>query len=174
MMRILPKLRNRLADYDGRAVTLLGETEAAFGAESGYLDALITLASEAQGHIASGATWLLKSALEQGRSLSGQQVAALSAELHGGLSGDAAWDVQLHICQCVQYLTIPTGSAAEFAVWLEPLLGHRRPFLRAWSLDALFRLSQQHSAYRSDFDAALAVAEQDEAASVRARARKLV
>lgn len=170
MTILLEDLRQRLVDYDGRAVTLLGEAEAALGADPDYLDVLIALVSKTQGHVASGATWLLKSALEKGQSLSGRQVAALCE----GLSDQAAWDVQLHICQCIQYLTISGDCAARLVAWLEPLLHHDRPFLRAWSVDALYRISRQHPAYSDRFEQALAVAKQDTAASVRARARKLL
>ncbi len=170
MTDIRDQLRTRLADYDGRAVTLLGETEAALGGKAGYLDALIALAGDDEAHVSSGATWLLKSALENGCEFSAVQVAALCESL----ANIAIWDAQLHVCQSIQYLFISEECAKQLADWLEPLLSHDRPFLRAWSLDALYRVSQQHRGHAAAFASALAVAEQDGAASVRARARKLV
>lgn len=150
-------------------MTLLGETEAQLAGEASYLDGLIALAGEPAGHIADGATWLIKSALESDTKLTAEQVRALCDQL-GALP---TWGAKLHVCQSLRYLDVPPDDATKLADWVKPLLSHRRPFVRAWSLDALFRLAQQHPIYAADFEAALAAAEQDEAASVRARARHL-
>lgn len=137
--------------------------------EPGYLDALIALSSESDSHVSSGATWLLKSALEQCATLSADQTAALCEALPE-LSG---WQAQLHICQSLRLLSIGPTGAGEVAHWLEPLLAHDRPFLRAWALDALGSLAGDHPQYRARFAKALSDAAQDDAASVRARARNL-
>ena len=121
-------LRARLAAYDGRAVTLLGEVEAACRTLPGYTDALIALCADRSETVAAGASWLLRSALQ---------------------SGDA------------------------LARWLEPLLRHERPFLRAWSLDALAHLAAAHPGHGAAYAAALVRALEDDAASVTARARRL-
>lgn len=162
-------LRERLSRYDGRATSLLGEAEAAFADRSGYLDALITLSREPTGHIADGATWLLKSALETGRELSQAQTEALCDALEDVHS----WPAQLHLCQTVRYWQVSSPGAAVLAAWLVPLLAHERPFLRAWSVDALAHIAAAYPEYERRFRKALTTAEQDEAASVRARAGKL-
>lgn len=163
------RLRESLAEFDGRALTLLGEAEAQFGGDPDYVDALIVLAADRGGAISAGATWLLKSALEKGRTLSVPQVQRLC----GQLTSLTAWDAQLHICQCLANITVPADCGDALAEWLIPLLGHKRPFVRAWALDGLYRLSAQHQEHREAFDDAIADAEQDSAASVRARARNL-
>lgn len=163
-------MRERLAEFDGKATSILGEAEAALAAAPGYRDALITLAAARDANVSSGATWLLKSALENGAVLSDANIAVLSKRL----PEISAWQAQLHVCQCVRLMSVPPSHASAFATWLDPLLSHQRPFLRAWSLDALYRLSRQHSGYGPAFADALARAERDDAASVRARARKLV
>ena len=162
-------LRSMLSEYDGKATTYLGEAEAALSGEDGYLDALVSLRGEEEGHIAGGASWLLKSALEKGRALSEGQIEALAARLPE-ITG---WAAQLHICQSVRLLTVSADSAKRLADWLAGLLNHQRPFLRAWSLDALGVLAEAHSEHGQAFNAALALAHEDEAASVRARARNL-
>lgn len=162
-------LRIALSDFDGKATTLLGEAEAKFGSEPGYVSALIALSADHEGKLSAGATWLIKSALEQKRALSQGEVCALLDTLPDVTD----WAAQLHLCQSVQFLSIPESHAASLAKWLDPLLSHERPFLRAWSLDALFRLAETHVQFGPEFDAALDQASDDPAASVRARARNL-
>ena len=166
---VIERLCARLADYDGRATTVLGEAEAKLSDETGYCEALIALAAEPFGHVSDGATWLLKSALEFGRTLSGKQIDALC----GRLPKVDGWAAQLHLCQSVRFLTLSRRNANDLSEWLEPLRSHPRPFLRAWSLDALAHLADQHCDHLAGFRQALAEAESDEAASVRARARNL-
>ncbi len=163
------RLRAALAGFDGHATTILGEAEAAFGGEAGYLCALIDLAGDGDGNLAIGATWLIKAALESGNTLDATEIAALVVQL----PRVTAWPAQLHLCQSIQYLQISGDDAGQLVDWLSPLLAHPRPFLRAWSLDALARVSQTGPDFADRFANALAKAERDDAASVRARARNL-
>jgi len=162
-------LRARLAAYDGRAVTILGEAEAACRAMPGYVDALLGLCGEVAETVAAGASWLLRSAVQSGETLTEAQVTGLVAQL----DHVQGWAAQLHLCQTIRELAIPAEAAAELADWLTPLLRHERPFLRAWSLDALAHLAKAHPAYGEAYAAALDRALEDDAASVSARARRL-
>lgn len=171
-MGIQEDLRRRLQGFDGRAISLLGEAEAACRGEPGYVDALATMVDDREPMVASGATWLLKSLLEKGGALSAPQTQALIAALPQETQG-AHWSTALHLCQCMAYLDLTSANATSLWLWVEPLLTHTRPFLRAWSLDALAHLAKAHEAHRADFEAALKAASGDAAASVRARARRL-
>lgn len=162
-------LREKLSQFDGKAITLLSEAEAAVSSCPGYLDALIALVAQRQGHLASGASWLLKSALERGECLTSGQVVTLAKQL----LEIEDWPVQLHICQSVRMMDVPVEASGKFAEWLAGLLGHKRPFVRAWSLDALGAVARHHQMHAARFNDALAAANADEAASVRARARHL-
>ncbi|WP_343757995.1 hypothetical protein, partial [Parasphingorhabdus litoris] len=126
-------LLNRLQAFDGKAVTLLGEIEAEYRGEANYLDALIALAAHDQAEVSSGATWLIKAALEGGEALSPAQSEALWDEI----PAIRYWQAQLHVCQSAAHLTFSADGAATMDRWLTPLLHHDRPFLRAWSVDAL-------------------------------------
>ena len=162
-------LLDALREFDGRALSLLGEAEARLGGDPAYLDALIECARSDEGFVASGATWLIKNALENGRSLSPEQIQAYAR----AIPGLGEWSAQLHACQSVQFMTIAEEESAALVGWLRPLLAHDRPFLRAWSLDALGHLAGQHENFEAEFLAALKTAEDDAAASVRARARQI-
>lgn len=162
-------LRDDIAAFDGRATTILGEAEARFRARPDYAASLVALAGDAEPAVSSGATWLLKAHLEAGGALAPAETDALTASLRA----IAAWDAQLHVCQSVRYLTLSARDAGRLARWLESLLAHERPFLRAWSLDALWRLASRHQRHRRRAEQAFEAAGEDPAASVKARARKL-
>ncbi|MDJ0979791.1 MAG: hypothetical protein QNI87_14800 [Erythrobacter sp.] len=170
-------LRTMLGAFDGRAMSLLGEAEAAFGGEPGYVDTLVALVPgsqtcEAGPFVGSGATWLLKSFLEKGGALSAEQTGALISALPQKADG-AHWSTALHLCQSIRYLDLTVTQGSSIRGWLKPLLTHNRPFVRAWSLDALAHLAKRHEEHRADFAESLRIAGEDPAASVRARARKL-
>ena len=156
-----------LHDFDGKAITILSEAEVKFGNEPDYLNALIKNMTAPDGHVSSGATWLMKSALEKGRQFTEQQTICVI----DGLELLCDWQAQLHICQIAHYLEVPKGKAKAFADWLQGLLDHKKPFLRAWSMHGLVAISKQHSGYVHMARAALENAANDSAASVRARAR---
>lgn len=159
----------RLMQFDGRAITLLAEAETAFREQPGYRSALVRLAADPEDTISSAATWLLKSWLEKGGVISTKQ----TSELCFKLAGVTSWQAQLHLCQSVRFLAVARDEADAVHSWLMPLLARDRPFVRAWSLDALASLARQHSHLHAAFAKALEHAEQDEAASVRARARNI-
>lgn len=158
-----------MSAFDGRALTTLGEIEAACSGHDGYRDHLIALCDDAESPVSSGATWLLKSLLERGGTLTAEETDALCRRL----AGLRDWAAQLHVCQSFRYLAIGAPQAEEVARWLSPLLTHERPFLRAWSMDALCSLADQHTAFAKAAKVAHENAGRDAAASVRARARNI-
>lgn len=162
-------LRDQIAEFDGRSTTILGEAEARFKNDADYLESLIALAGDPSSEVSSGATWLLKAFFEGGGSLSDVETTALMAQL----ANVTAWDAQLHLCQSARHLTLKGNDAKGFAAWLEPLMAHKRPFVRAWSVDALCRVAVQSPEYKNAAQDALAAASEDDAASVRARVRNV-
>lgn len=169
MTSCLERLREQISEFDGRSTTILGEAEARHKNDADYLESLIALTSDPANEVSSGATWLLKSFLEGGGSLSDVETTSLMRQL----DNVTVWDAQLHICQSARYLSLNGSDAAVFALWLEPLLAHRRPFVRAWSVDALCRVAVQSPKYKKDAQDAIAAASEDDAASVRARVRNI-
>ncbi len=165
----LETLKTRLLAFDGRGLSVLGEIEATCMHEGGYCDFLIELAGDPEGSVSSGATWLIKARVERGEALSRAQTMILFS----WLASVQDWTAQLHICQSVGHLTVEPADAARLASWLTPLLTHKRPFLRAWSLDALCQIARDNSDYAEEARTALAAAAGDTAASVRARARNI-
>lgn len=165
----MSKLFDALCAYDGKAVTLLSEAQAKYGKDPSFLSEIIKFASSKKTNVSDGATWLIKSNLESGARLS----AKYTRNLFKGIAQITSWQAQLHICQIFDYLDIPEDQAPILVDWLTPLLQHKRPFLRAWSMNALQHVAAQHKIFRERADAALTDAENDKAASVRARARNV-
>lgn len=165
-MLSLDRLREELCAYDGRSPTLLSEISVRYRGQTGFQSDLVTLAFDEVPTIADGATWILKAELEDGCVLPPQDVERLAERLNEV----KAWQAQLHICQLIRYLKVPEKSEQSFETWLETMLDARRPFLRAWSVDAYCRLCGGNSQKTMSL---LDRMKEDEAASVRARVRNL-
>ncbi|MBT8459286.1 MAG: hypothetical protein HKP37_06460 [Boseongicola sp.] len=164
-MSSLTDLRNSLEEYDGKSPTILSEIATLQRGRKTFLPDLVTLASDPQGSIADGATWILGSELKAGETLAVQEVHRLLSSL----TDIVTWQAQLHICQSLRHLSVPPELLPDLISWLTPLLEAKRPFLRTWSMDALCSLWGTSP----DTDALLTRMETDDAASVLARARAL-
>lgn len=162
-------LRRRLEDFDGKAVTILGEIEHAFIDAPSYMQTLLTLVADQTPHIGNGATWLIKSALEKGHGLTASQ----ALDVCGQIPSLTDWMALLHICQSIRFMSIPPDHASSIMAHLRPLTAHKRPFLRAWALDAIVHIAARHPEHAEDARLHLKAGLEDTAASVRARARQL-
>ena len=117
----------------------------------------------------SGGTWLIKAYLEHGARLD----RALVGQLGGILEKLSDWEGQLHVCQCVRFLSVPQRNTGQFARFLRSCMNSEIKFLRAWAYDAFFRLGQQHPRFAEEVQLLLDQAARDPAPSVRARVRNL-
>jgi len=160
-------LEEALRNFDGKATTILTEIRATFGNEGSLLSDLVPLIAHSETQVSVGATWLIKDLLDDNMRLTPSQIEDLVGHLHAATS----WQAQLHLCQSIRHIEIPEHLTTPCADWLMPLLQSDRPFLRAWSMDALQHLASRNKKLRAAAGTALDAAEQDPAASVRARAR---
>jgi hypothetical protein len=169
MQRLTAQLKDELAPYDGRSKALLLAIATQFAPQPNYLDCLILLLGQDQDRLHDGATWLIKHHLEQGAKITATQTQALLSQLEQV----TAWVAQLHLCQSLRYLPLTPNQTPPIYQWLTPLLNHKRPFLRAWSLDGLCYLARIDPNLQPQANQALEQAINDPAASVQARARHL-
>ena len=171
-----PSLVAALADYDGTHVRTLEAIRDARTPDPADLAVLVDLAAHDDAKLAAGATWLLRAWVEGAGS--DRPAVALPPDLVHRLAGrlDDVTDpwARLHLCQTVRSLSIPGADAGAFAAFLEACRTSPRPFLRAWSADGLHHLARQHPSWSSHAARALEDALGDPAASVRARARRIV
>ena len=157
-----------LSAVDPRDTDALEAVAGRFSETDGYLDTLIEHA-DADESESIAATWLIKRNADAGGMLSAPQ----TSELVSRLDGVSAWESRLHLCQSVGSFECGRSDAASLVRWLTPMLGHERPFLRAWSLDGLCRVASDHKRYRHKACEATDDAGDDAKASVRARVRRL-
>lgn len=168
-MTTLEQIREQLHSYDGRSVTMLSELAAQHQSDTSFLDHIIELSGAVEDNISDGATHIIKLHIDDGGGLSAQQTKALVRNC----AKITSWAAQLHICQIIARLKISLSQAAALAPWLTLLLSHQRPFLRAWALDAFCAIAQTNNTFKQQALDALTAAENDKAASVRARARNI-
>ncbi|NRB05772.1 MAG: hypothetical protein HRU30_21215 [Rhodobacteraceae bacterium] len=162
-------LENRLLEFDGVAVTILSEAREACGEMADYWPELVRLSPSSEGHISAAATWIIKAELEDGAT----PPAPALANLISALSDISAWQAQLHLCQCLHLASLSTDQARAAAKWATGFAIHKRPFLRAWSLNLRAALGVNHAVLAKDGQKARETALADTAASVRARARHM-
>ncbi len=158
-----------LSRYDGKTIGHLAQIEAEFGNDPEYLAALIEVLPSDTPHVENGATWLIKDRLERGGTLSQARTDQLATAVPA--LGD--WQAVLHVAQIVKFLRPTPPASRLLALEMKGLLEHERPFLRAWSLDALAHLSRHLSELEPIVSDAVTAAIEDPAPSVRARARAL-
>lgn len=169
MVSQLTSLRLALLEFDGRALTILGEAAARFKNQKNFFRNLVVLSSDTDKNVSSGAIWILKSRFEAGERLSTRNTRLLFSNI-GKIHN---WMAQLLICQSAVYLKPDPQSAEQFVVWLVERIDHDRPFIRAWSLDALCRVAAQYPEHAIIAKHALENAANDPAGSVKARVRNI-
>ncbi|MDE0522869.1 MAG: hypothetical protein OXH79_13040 [Boseongicola sp.] len=79
----------------------------------------------------------------------------------------------MHILQCLPYLDIPEDESAGLERFLEACLESDNKFVRAWAYSGFNEMSLRFPRYRDRVGRMLALAGVSEAASVRARIRKI-
>lgn len=163
------RLENQLRDFDGVAVSILSEARVHCRDMPEYFDELVTLCFDPQSAVANGATWILKAETEDGIRLAPELVERIARSLDRVQS----WQAKLHICQSVEGFQPTADQADRFFAWATSLADHPRPFLRAWSLHVRVVLGLKFEKHLRAAQIALAAADDDKAASVRARARQL-
>lgn len=162
-------LEQRLVTYDGKAVSILSEAQAASRNTPNYLYDLVRLCFDPRTTMSDGATWILKAELEAGMDLPSDRV----AQIVQSLDHIQSWQAALHIFQSIEYIDVTHEQAVRILDWAKQYAPHARPFLRAWSLHARAVLGQAFPDLKHEVGIALEAAGDDPAASVRARARQL-
>jgi len=140
-----------------------------YGDDPAYESALIDCVDAEDEAISIASTWLIKHAADGGHRFGAEATSALCVRL----DGVSAWESALHLAQSVGAFELSPEFAARLVRWLVPMIGHERPFLRAWSLDGLCKVAARHGRYRARAIEAVDDAGDDSAASVRARVRRL-
>lgn len=162
-------LESELEKFDGVAVSILSEARVKCAGSPQYFDELVRLSFDPRETISAGATWIIKAELEEGADLKPNQI----QEIASSVNIEMPWQSMLHLCQSIECIHLTEEQADRFFKWAHSLSDHTRPFLRAWSLHVLVYVAMNYDRYRKVAVLELKKAEEDKAASVRARVRKL-
>ena len=161
-------LTQALADFEGKSTGPLERFAAAWCADADLIAELCDFAASDDGNLQAAATWLLKRYGITGAQLSSGQ----SETLLRLLIKETGWLPRLHALQMMNGLTVSAALAAPLMNALAAQAAGANTFIRAWSVHGAAVLADQHPAYRDRVLDLLAFAEQDEAASVKARIRR--
>lgn len=166
----MAKLARELADYDGKHVETLQELFRVYEPKAAVLRQCIELSTSERWQTALGATWIMFHWVKAGAKLTQKMVAAQAEQLPDVSN---KW-AQLHITRCVPQMEIGSEHAAAFGEFLDRCCRADMPFLRAWAMDSLHRLALVHDDCMPLARAAMEAAQDDPAASVRARLRRIM
>lgn len=159
----------RVLEFDGKTTGSLEAACKAAGPDFTGFARLLELAASEDSRLQIAATWAIRKLLELGAEITAEQ----SATFIETAAVQIAWEARLHIVQSVQFIRNEDFDTRKLAEIITPWHLAKRPFLRAWTLDALCRLAQRDPSLKDSAAALLAKADDDPAASVRARVRNL-
>ncbi len=158
-----------IAEYDGKASDSLASIAAQVDPSAAVLQGLCDLVCSDEARIQSASTWLLRRYVSAGAILSQMQ----SERALTVLTRDCHWEARLHVLQMMGDLTLPSSRVEQLWSALIEQTTDVNKFIRAWSYHGLAVIADQHPPYRERALNLLAAAEQEAAASVRARIRRI-
>ena len=159
-----------LRSFDGRRVAPFRAVAEVVQADPARaFPELLELAASDEAALQIGASWVIKELAGRGWVPTGRWAAQM-IDLVGRPS---APDATLHLLQTLPRLKIPADRKEELGRVLVRLVGSKRAFVRAWAYNGLGVLAGQYPEMRSRVEAALEGAEEEAAASVRVRIRRV-
>jgi hypothetical protein len=162
------KLLTVLRRFDGKKTEPLVELADNI-VTSDNIDELLAISEFEDARLQVAATWVLKRCQDNGISLSKQSIETL-IDL---LARVTYWEAQLHLLQMLSSLTIPSKKVSRLWKTSVALTGDANNFVRAWSYNLLAEIGDQHARRQKEVLGLLETADQDAAASVRARIRQI-
>ncbi len=132
-----------------------------------YIDKLVELIET--GQCLSDTTWLLKAALEA----NGKIEPLTISRIYSNLATLENWQQKLHILQCMEYMPVANPDKKPVEYFLRQCLCDDNKFVRAWAYSGFYYMATQHEEFQPEAIHFFELALKDEAASVKARVRKL-
>ena len=161
-------LIQELQRFDGKQTAPLEDVAARLLSDEHAVELLLAACESEEPKLETAASWVLKRLQEQGRTLSSPQ----SNRLLKLLPTLQAWEAKLHVLQMLPQVRVTKRLASTvFQAAVDFLDSEDNKFLRAWSYNALVVLADAHPQLRGQAGELVALAQQEEAASVRARIR---
>ena len=158
-----------IAAYDGKRSDSLESVASQVDATPEVLQSLCDFTCSEESRIQSAASWLLRRYSQAGATLSPKQTERLLSVL----TRDCHWEARLHVLQMMGDLALPLACVKKLWRALAEQTKDNNKFIRAWSCYGLAVIADQHPLYQERALTLLAAGEQNEAASVRARIRRI-
>jgi hypothetical protein len=158
-----------LQEFDGKRTSTLERLSVSMPRNDDSLTQLLAVAEHDDTTLQVGATWILKRWLEDGV----PQIEKSAADLVRLLKHATCWEVRLHLLQMLASMRIPARSMGSLKTLLPGLLVDENKLVRAWALSVLAEVADKSEASRADAISTIRHAENDDAASVRARVRQI-
>ena len=161
-------IEQEILNWDGKSSSDISEVYKRHCNDALLAITLIELSHKTE--LQKGTTWILKCYFENGKKMAPKEVAALL-----GLVPELKhWEAKLHILQCLPYITIGKTEKETLEVFLRKCLTDVNKFVRAWAYNGLYELACQYPEYKAEVAQIFEMAMRDEAASVKARIRKIM
>jgi len=161
-------MEQQIAAWDSKTTAALEAVFAQYSQSEKTLAGLLPLmAVEA---LQKGASWLIKHAIEAGMPVTADDSRQLLAQLDNLVH----WESRLHILQCLDHLTVSARQKKRLERFLRACLQEDNKFIRAWAYNGFYRLACQHVEYQQEAQQLLEQGLNEEAASVKARIRRLL
>ncbi|MDF9794877.1 hypothetical protein OKW21_000140 [Catalinimonas alkaloidigena] len=161
-------LQQVLSDWEGKKVDMLKRAYQKYHDQPFFVEEILSsLNSEAEQKAAS---WLLKHHLEQAYSLSSKEILTLTHHLQH-ISG---WESRRHLLQILPLIDIPKEAQLAVEDFVRESLPSDNKFVRAWAIQGMYELSRQRPELQKEVYFLCEKAMQTEAASVKARVRKIL
>lgn len=164
-MSLLAKLRS----FDGKHTAVLEQLSDTLPRNIDSVAQLLMIAEHDDTKMQVAATWLLKQWHEEGV----PEIAIAVADLIQIAKDATYWEVRLHLLQLLASIHIPASSMPTLRKLLPGLMADENKFVRAWAISVFAAMGDQNDSLRKKVGSVLVDAENDEAASVRARVRQL-
>lgn len=161
-------IKQEIAAWDGKSASDIKTVYDSYHTQSDFPDTIIILSTSST--YEKGATWLLKTWLEDGNKLKPTQI----QEIYSLLNKLEHWEAKLHVLQSIPFMPISETEREKVYNFLRATLTDPNKFVRAWSYNGFYELSTQYSKYQSETKQFFEMAMRDEAASVKARIRNIM
>jgi hypothetical protein len=162
------QLAERFEAWDGKDVAFLAEVYDLYAGRDDF-HAQVLAALDAEERAQTGATWMLKRGLEEGRTLTRADAARFLARLEALIP----WEAQLHALQCLPFVPVPARSRTAVERFVRAALESETRFVRAWAFTGLFELANTFAELRPEAERLMDAALEAGPASVSARIRNL-
>ncbi len=156
-----------ITHWDGKSADDIRVIHDKYRTRKDYVSHLVKLIQTPE--LRTGASWLLKTALESGATISKQQV----SRVYSCVGELDSWEQKLHILQSFEYFLTEPQQQENIEYFLRACISDENKFVRAWAYSGFYYFAKQCPEFQEEVIQFFNMALEDEAPSVKARIRQL-